>query len=438
MKLFPLDFRLNTTTAFQLFHIIRQLSIIGISILLAKSSVTQSEIGNYEILTFILYAFSFFWVTGTIQGLLTYYPQLNTSEQKRLLFELSLYFIGVSGMLLSVLLWQSSFFIQLFSKQESLDYFHVFALYMLFNIPSYLIENIYLLKENVRGIVVFAIYTFGLGLLAVVLPIYLGFGFQGSYWALVGLAITKFIWLLLLLARNSKVSFQFKHLRQVVSLSFPLVLYALIGGFAQIFDGFLVNWHYDGDETKFAIFRYGAKELPFALAVAAAFSSSMLPKVATNLQASLQRIRSESTVLLHILFPIAILLAFFSQYFYPIVFNADFQESYVVFNAYLLILISRLIFPHTLLMGMKENRFILIVSIFELILNIGTSVILVQYYGLMGIALGTVIAYSFEKLAYVVYLQRRFQIRFEQYVHWKWFSFYSILLLFVFILVEWL
>ena len=190
-----------------------------------------------------------------------------------------------------------------------------------------------------------------------------------------------------------------------------------------------MGFNFDGDEAFFAIFRYGARELPLAMALANAFSTSMLPEVATNLQFSLKIIKEKSVKLLHLLFPISIVAMLSSSFLFPLVFNESFSDSAIIFNVFLLVIISRLIFPQTILIGLGENKMVLLFSIIELGFNIALSFVFVQHWGLAGIAMGTVIAFFMEKLMMAIFLYTRFRISPGQYCHLNIFAVYSLLLL---------
>jgi len=267
-----------------------------------------------------------------------------------------------------------------------------------------------------------------LQLAAIILPVLLGYDLRISFICLAILSVLKYIWLLLLLFEVAQVNWKFDLLWDTLKISLPLMLYSMVGGFAQVFDSWLVNFQYEGDPDQFALFRYGARELPFALAVATAFGSSMLPKLVKNKNESLIEVREKSRILFHLLFPLAIVAAFSSQWLFPLVLNPDFQESYLVFNIYLLILTSRLLFPHTILISLEKNKFIFYTSLVELVINVIASFFLVQKMGLMGIALGTVIAYAFEKIVYVIHLHRNYQLPFHRYTDVRWWVFYSVIL----------
>src|SRR5690606_32838328 len=101
---------------------------------------------------------------------------------------------------------------------------------------------------------------------------------------------------------------------------------------------------------------------------------------------------------------------------FPIIFNPKFAESATIFNIYLLIIISRLLLPQTLLNGLQITKPIIIAALMELILNVSLSLILVKYFGINGIAFGTFIAYLFEKIYLTVQVKRKLQVSLYEYI----------------------
>lgn len=406
----------------------RQGATILTAILLAKSYLPTSAIGHYEQLLYIGYAVSFFWVSGLIQGLLTTFSDGTDEDRQVYFFNAYLVFGGISLFFFLVLSGFREPALELFTGKGALPFFLLYLLYMLFNMPTYLVENIYLLLGQPKRIFQFGFFSFGGHLVAMLVPVFLGYDFIWSFYGLVVLALIKHGWLLFLLSQKSKARIRWGLIRPWLVLSLPLMGYALLGGLMQTFDNWLVNYWYDGDERTFAIFRYGARELPLALALAHAFGTAMLPEVRENQDKALTSIRVKSRQLFHLLFPISILLLATSNWFFPIVFNADFMESVPVFNTYLLIIFSRLVFSRTILVGLKDNTVVLWISVIELLVNIGVSFLLISWLGLTGVAMATVIAFSLEKLLICGYLYRRHGIGVRRYVDLRWWTGYTLAL----------
>lgn len=428
---------LTPVKALQVFHLFRQGAGIFIGIALAKGLLATQAIGAYEQLLYLGYTLTFFWITGLLQSMLTVYP--NLSDRNRPAFFLHAYglFLGLAIMLFLVIWAGEKTILRLLLRQERLDYFWPYCLFLLVNLPTYLLEHFYLLQRKALAIVSFGAFSFGLQVVATLGPLLLGAPFLYSFYALIALAILKHLWLLFFLIRHAAWRWDEHQIVRWLQLALPLILYALIGGFNSIFDNWLVNFQYEGDAAVFAIFRYGARELPLSLAMTAAFSTSMLPEVAESLADALQKIKQKSLKLFHLLFPFAIFAILFSKWGFPLVFNEGFQESALIFNIYVLVLISRLVFPHTLLIGMKDNKVVLLISIAELVINIVVSLTLAPFFGLAGIAMGTVIAFSADKALMMIYLYRRYQIAPTTYLSLRPFLLYAILLIGAFLASLW-
>ncbi len=423
-----MNFALTNTKALQIYHLLRQGSVILTAILLTKSSLSLSDIGAYEMLMYIGYTLSFWWISGLVQGLLSKYPPLDRTAQQRLVFNAYILFATISAVIF-VLAWIfRSQMLALLVGQNDLPYFSVFLIFILLNFPTYLLENLLLLKEKPRAILLFGIFSFVGQLSAVLVPVYVGFDFYWSFVGLVIFAASKHIWLIANVWRHGQWQICPEMLRSWIMLSFPLVLYALLGGFNTAFDNWLVNFHFGGDQALFAIFRYGAQELPLTLALTNAFGTAILPEVAKNLDTALLAIRSKSRQLFHLLFPLSILLMLTDRWLFPFIFNEAFIASVDIFNIYLLIMISRLIFARPILVALQANQQILVISIIELIVNVVASFVLVKIFGLAGIAMGTLIAYSLEKILLCAYLYVRFGVPVHAYTDLRWFTGYSLLL----------
>jgi O-antigen/teichoic acid export membrane protein len=83
-----------------------------------------------------------------------------------------------------------------------------------------------------------------------------------------------------------------------------LILATFLSGSAQFVDGFIVTSYFD--EETFAVFRYGARELPLAMLLANALSNAMLPDFAQreNLTQNLRQLKENVSRLMHFLFPL--------------------------------------------------------------------------------------------------------------------------------------
>jgi len=402
-------------------------SAILISILLAKSSLTAEGITNYEWLLYIGTAVSFFWVNPFLEALLPIYPKQNDLDKGALLFNAFLLYSTISLLIFLLLKFGSTFFIPLLTGRASVPYFDTFLLFLLFNLPTVLVEYIYLLRKKSTWIIYYGMLSFGAYALAVLLPIFLDWGLEWSIQLIAAVAFGKYLWCLILITRYGHANRRMDLLREYIWLAVPLMAYAVVAGFAGVFDNWLVSRSFDSDQA-FAIFRYGARELPLATALVGGISAAMIPRVVEDLGAALIELKAKARRMYHWVFPISILLMLSSDALFPLIFSPEFAESSAVFKVYLLALVARVLLPYTLIMGLRQTKIILGVSILEMIINVVFSLWFVQIWGLPGIALATVVAFLFEKLTLSILLKMKFDIRIQQYTDLRWYFFYSGLL----------
>jgi O-antigen/teichoic acid export membrane protein len=161
----------------------------------------------------------------------------------------------------------------------------------------------------------------------------------------------------------------------------------------------------------------------------------MLPRFSNQevLDETLIMIKRKSLQYIRYLFPFAILMLISSQFFFQYVFNKYFFQSYKVFDIYLLLIISRFVFPSTVLMGFKKNKIILNISLIELLINISVSLLLVKFIGFIGVAYGTLIAYFSERIMLAIYIKKELSIPFSKYIPIKDLVIFSSILILVFI-----
>ncbi|MDA3819980.1 MAG: polysaccharide biosynthesis C-terminal domain-containing protein [Candidatus Delongbacteria bacterium] len=413
---------INNITGLQFFQLFRFGILFLISIIFSKSALKQGEIGIYETFLLIAGGVSFFWISGIIQSLMPLFrnqvPARSTSKDDTgILFNSALLMLSMSTMVGIFVFLVNDYLAGLLSLHtSSVPYIKILVAYIILSGPNNLIEYIFLLKNQSKNIVLFSTISLTLQLLCVTMPVLLtndlGYGLYG----LLAVNALKFLFLIYLIRRYSKIQVRFDLIKKHLHLASPLIFSIFLSGSASYFDGFLVSYHFD--EARFAIFRYGARELPFVVLLANAFSNAMIPEFSTKgtQLAAFESMRKKSKKLMTVLFPLSILFLLTSKWLYPVVFNPDFLPSAAVFNVYLLLILSRLLFPQTLLIGWQKTRAIMVSSLIELTINVGLSVWFIQTMGIVGVAYATVIAYMVQKIILIAYLWIRNEIHPAKYI----------------------
>ncbi len=218
------------------------------------------------------------------------------------------------------------------------------------------------------------------------------------------------------------------YITTLLKTAWPLILYASVGALVTAFDPWFVNYWYEGDEDVFATFRYGARELPLLAAITNGAMVVVLPRLTEAPSAGLDLLKATSRRLFHWVFGGAIFLMATSGWWWTLVFTDLFAESLPLFQTYLLIVVSRMLFPTPVLTAFGHTRLLAPIAISELAMNLVLSVWLVSWYGLTGVIWATLIADLVNKAVLMGYLYYRRRILPKDYIDLKQFTAYSFVL----------
>jgi len=436
---------IDNISGLQLFQLMKPVIFLIISIVFTKSHLTRAEIGQWEMFMFIAGLITFFWVTGIIQSLLPLYHRNRTyrklgdngSTKSPEIFNAFLLLCFFSLLVFALGHGVKNHF-SVFHFSGNVPYLNLLLLYVLLNSPVQLIEYIYLLNNRAYRIFQYGLYTFAAQLLFIIIPLVLEQDLIWSIYGLLAITFVRWIWLIVLLRRYTEMRISVEFMKEHLYLATPLILTTLISGSAQYIDGVIVSVVYR-DPDQFALFRYGAKEFPLVLMLANGLSNAMLPEFSTRerMKESLAKIRVKSKRLMHILFPSAILMMIFARWIYPRMFNPEFHKSTDVFLIYSLLIIPRLVFPQTIIVGRKKTHITLFAAIIEIGINIPLSLFMIKWgYNLPGVALSTFIVYLVSKAFLIGYLWYKMKIKPTEYIPLRLYAVYSALIAIVFVLID--
>lgn len=374
---------------------------------------------------------TFFWVSSITNTLIPFYHASDEEKQKRILFNafaILTIFSLVAGIITAV--------VGHYKYPKDADLFQMFGLVVFLNTPTYIADYIFYLKGKYKSLMIWGIVTFGAHILLLCLPIFMRQTLNLAINLLVILSMIKFNYTLVLLMKYSLISFHTRLIQEFMKKVLPFLFSILLAGSMDYINSFIVEYYFS--PIDFAVFRYGAKELPIFLILANSLSNIYSGEIANfnkngQLQEGLAKLKTSSTKLMRWLFPSTILLILVSKYFFELAYNQDLVQGYKIFNIYLLLIISRMLFPQTVIMGLMKNRIFYLVSTNYLIINCILSFWLIGFMGIEGIAYATVISFMVEKILLVIYCKME-GVQLSKYTSVTEYIFYSLLTLAVFFL----
>ncbi|MCF8244007.1 MAG: oligosaccharide flippase family protein [Saprospiraceae bacterium] len=425
--------RFNKISALQIFQVLQFGTAILIGILLVKAGLPTALVSVYEALMFIASLFCFFWVAGGQNALLQLFAKLDEATQKRAIFNVFLLF-SVAGLLAGSLLFIFQKPVgQYLTNFEQLPLLNLLALFLILNSPSFLLQIFYLLLKKYKQLVRFGVVSFGLQLVLVVLPIFLHFSLRETMFGLLVWAFVKLVWCLVVVYRHADWTIDPVFLKKYLLLAWPLLLFAAIGKGSEYVSGLAVTTLFE-DEKAFAIFRYGARELPIAVLMVGALATALIPELAENQSLGLERIKSNTRRLSHWLFPISMASMLAAPFLFPFFFNQDFKASAQIFNIFTLLLASRILLPQVVTMGAGKNKILILSALAELVVLVLLSFWWGSSFGLLGVAWAAVVAFMVDRVLLIWYNWRVLKIHPSSYVDWKIWIGYNLLLIATFLI----
>lgn len=401
----------------------RQSAVILTSVLLAKTGLTTGEIGQYETLLYLGTVLTFFWVNGLLQGIAPLFGNMGEAERKVFTFNVFALFCAVSAVLFVVLFFGKPIALPLLTGLNDAPHFGLFCVYLLLNLPAFPVEFFYLVRGQSWQILAWGAASFGLHLVALFVPIWLGWGLGGGILGLVWLAGLRFLWAAGLVFRLSKPILDRDLLRKYLRFAAPLMAATMAGHLVLMFDNWLVGWWY-GDAATFAIYRYGAKELPLAPALALSLGTALVPQLTADLPAGMAALKASSRRLFHWLFPGTIVMIFAAKPLFPVVFNSDFAASAPIFSIYLLITATRVLLPNAIILAKNAPQLALRASLCELAVKVVLGFVGIYFWGLAGVAASAVLAFWVEKLLLMWWLERDFGVKTRDWLDVQTYLFY--------------
>ncbi|MBI1225549.1 MAG: hypothetical protein GC192_09970 [Bacteroidetes bacterium] len=222
-------------------------------------------------------------------------------------------------------------------------------------------------------------------------------------------------------------------MKKYAVLAWPLLLFAAIGKGAEYVSGFSASVLFQ-DEKIFAIFRYGAREMPLAVLMVGALSLALIPELAENQVLGLERIKSQTKKLSHLLYPLSMATMLTSPFLFPFFFNDDFKPSARIFNIFTLLLSSRILLPQTVAMGAGKNKILVISALAELLVLITLCFWWGKIFGIEGIAWAAVAAFMVDRVVLIWYNWRVLHIHPSQYIDVKTWAVYNTALVAIFLI----
>lgn len=191
-----------------------------------------------------------------------------------------------------------------------------------------------------------------------------------------------------------------------------LLLTLISVGIIQI-DKWIISIWFVSD-ALFATYEIGAKKLPFITAITSSVSATLVSEYTSRLRkgeymeavAEARQISQRLTILL---LPLLSVCFVFAEELLRLLFGG-YEASAPIFRIYLCTLLTQLIFPQSILLGLGKSDLTARYGGYEFILNLAASLLLVVYIGFIGPAIATLLGHFFFTFLLLIYCRRNLGI----------------------------
>ncbi len=324
--------------------------------------------------------------------------------------------LTVAGFTLTLFLFFLRFEIStLLNNSEFAPNFIYFAPFLLFSIPSLLLDAILILKDQFKRLFIVTLATISSYLLVIVLAIFLKQNIPFIFTGLSIISFARFIYSGYAIKRF--FSFQtsggirnlISHIDEILMYSILLIIAYIAGSLSRQIDKYIVANNFPAE--LYAIYTIGAKELPIVPLITSSFTAVIFPEISRLynsgknseiVKLANDAIKSTSIVII----PIFAYLLFFSKEFILILFSEKYVESVAIFRIYLFFLPIRILIYGPILSALGRQKIYMLVSFLDLTLNLTLGIILVKVIHIIGPAVAVVASTYIEAFLMLFFISR--------------------------------
>ena len=229
---------MSVISAYQVNQVARYVQNIVMSILIVKSGVAMSDVGMFEIWLFTIAMFSQFWIAGFKDAMVSRHNHLEPDLQNKWVYT-SVFSHLMAGLFFAAVFW-IMYPIILDGRQisTSIDLRYAGMIFLVFHSLSQLPENIMLIRNQGKWLMVYTCFSVFAYLLLLILYYYF---FPQLSFLIIGLWVIAMLKSSALLFLVKHVPyFRFDQFTSFLTFSFPFILISFLGYGMEMVDGILV------------------------------------------------------------------------------------------------------------------------------------------------------------------------------------------------------
>lgn len=384
------------------------LTISMLSAMLLSRFRSLDEYGTYSQLIMTANLVTIFFMLGLTSSVNYFIPKANNEIEKQQFISVYFSVITILSLVTGIVLFASVNFISSYFENEEIKRYSLFLL--IYPLSLSIISsasNIFVVYSKTRILLIFRVLNSIFLLLAIigVQVLELSFSTYMNIFILLELLFSFCVYILTFhISGGYKFKIDLKFIAEIFRFTIPIGLSSVVGTLSLQLDKLLIGRMFD--VSQMAIYSNASKELPISF-IAHSISAVVLPHV-TMLIKNNQRKKAmqiwKDSISLSFQFMCFFSVALFV--FAPQILTILYSEKYVsgasVFRIYSLVLMLRTTYFGTLLNAVNKTKYIIYISLSQLLLNVILNLLFFRIFGYIGPAIATLVSMALSSYIYLV------------------------------------
>ncbi|OPX22990.1 MAG: hypothetical protein B1H02_05475 [Candidatus Latescibacteria bacterium 4484_107] len=384
--------------------------------------------GEYQQVWLLFNTFFPIFLFGIPQSIYYFYPR-SDYDQRGAFVRQSLLLLQILGGVFFVFLFcMAPYAGKLYGTPQLIPHFRWFAVYGFAMVAAGFFDTLFIVMNRHRWQAAVMASEAVLFFCATVVPIYLGAALITVFKCVTALALVKWVFVLGVLAsekREFRLTWtlpQWEKIKTQLAYAAPLGLTAAVGYLSIYLDKNIISGYF-GSAT-YAIYVYGAMEVPFVAMVLSAINNVLVPEISRmhhegqvqKISRVWQRAISKTSLLL---LPMWIFLMIWAVELYVSIYGAPYRASSLIFRIYLLKLPLRITAYNMVLSVIGYPNLVFRIALIEMGINTALSLTFVRWWGMPGPAIATVIATYVQVIVLTRVIRTKLSLRVRDIFPWR-------------------
>jgi O-antigen/teichoic acid export membrane protein len=211
-------------------------------------------------------------------------------------------------------------------------------------------------------------------------------------------------------------------LREQIFYTMPIGISSVVLEMSRYVDKMVVS--NQSSAAEYALYVRGAMEIPVIGIIANTLDNLLMPQFVKaykehNLAGIITSWHRTIRLMAMFIYPSCLFLILSAGLLIPAIFSDKYVGSVIIFQIYTVSLLSRISTFDVIMRAIGQTKYILWISLASILFNIFFTYLFMQYWGLVGAPIATVMTLVLMRLAYLISITRFFHIGLKEVFPWR-------------------